>query len=675
MAVKQKNNILLPILVALLLMIFIISSVFAYAYFQKSSFNLFGKSVGFGSSSSSVENKKLETCKDFDYSDNFGDPRTIQNMSLPEKGATKNYNILEITLLNFIKNLTAVSYSYYARDSYPNLNIIASKSNQPVSQNKPVESKDLTAEDKNALIGTPIVQITEESYKLQRLPVIAFANLKDSKLENLTKKEFLLSLDCSIVSAPEESLKQLSENNIDKSRFLDKKLAQERIDKSKTATDDQLETMLTEKSQDYNKYLSSEAISTVDFNVDFVAMFKEVSPLAANFKQIKALGVDDFLKSFQEKQDQEYSKIVKISDSQFVGNNTKIEFVNNDNYIVFSKDSLSEKDQNKTQTNLILNKIDQGKISAIWSIPKRRLVSITLSSDKQKIYAIEQLTDGVSSSNWNYQLLTIDSLTGEILDTFFIDKNQPYQFLDGSKPQVKVSDNFSIPIDPKPSIYRPDRFLVTSEGSVYILGAYKDIGTLLFNIKTKKVQKVDKVEENGFIFNNESMIFSCAQFPNSIKGKLEARCAVVNLKTNTVEWEKNFSGDRSFSFNISLEKANTVAAFVESYPQKDKYISYDIETKKEFETVENLNYYKGIQNLEAKFGVVNISNDLIARRFGEMFSTISVFKVSEKKLTIKKTFVTPEGSFDEGYAFSPDGKYLTLSTRGKTHLVDLAALN
>jgi hypothetical protein len=323
MAVKQKNNILLPILVALLLMIFIISSVFAYAYFQKSSFNLFGKSVGFGSSSSSVENKKLETCKDFDYSDNFGDPRTIQNMSLPEKGATKNYNILEITLLNFIKNLTAVSYSYYARDSYPNLNIIASKSNQPVSQNKPVESKDLTAEDKNALIGTPIVQITEESYKLQRLPVIAFANLKDSKLENLTKKEFLLSLDCSIVSAPEESLKQLSENNIDKSRFLDKKLAQERIDKSKTATDDQLETMLTEKSQDYNKYLSSEAISTVDFNVDFVAMFKEVSPLAANFKQIKALGVDDFLKSFQEKQDQEYSKIVKISDSQFVGNNTK----------------------------------------------------------------------------------------------------------------------------------------------------------------------------------------------------------------------------------------------------------------------------------------------------------------------------------------------------------------
>ena len=117
--------------------------------------------------------------------------------------------------------------------------------------------------------------------------------------------------------------------------------------------------MLTEKSQDYNKYLSSEAISTVDFNVDFVAMFKEVSPLAANFKQIKALGVDDFLKSFQEKQDQEYSKIVKISDSQFVGNNTKIEFVNNDNYIVFSKDSLSEKDQNKTQTNLILNKINQ----------------------------------------------------------------------------------------------------------------------------------------------------------------------------------------------------------------------------------------------------------------------------------------------------------------------------
>ena len=71
MAVKQKNNILLPILVALLLMIFIISSVFAYAYFQKSSFNLFGKSVGFGSSSSSVENKKLETCKDFDYSDNY----------------------------------------------------------------------------------------------------------------------------------------------------------------------------------------------------------------------------------------------------------------------------------------------------------------------------------------------------------------------------------------------------------------------------------------------------------------------------------------------------------------------------------------------------------------------------------------------------------------------------
>jgi len=243
----------------------LIAASLLYAYNQGLSFNFFGNQLDFAKLNKNYKTEAQQICSKFDFTDNFGKYESSTPLRYQETNTKiKDFKTLEMMII-------AVSVGGGRSEGNP----------------KYLNLAGLTF---TAVMFGGTGNTTDENYKDARISYLGFYNLDYDNLKTLTKKDFLQSLDCSILNIPEEKLAIIKRSK--DVRFYDKNVIEYRVKTSLMANDDEIEKLLDERTKDFNDFVGIDRPEGKIFPefFNFAKMYREIPILIKDIDRIKEIG-------------------------------------------------------------------------------------------------------------------------------------------------------------------------------------------------------------------------------------------------------------------------------------------------------------------------------------------------------------------------------------------------